>query len=152
MQILKELIFIKDWRLTNFSFKSLRTNAQIAVRFRSYSTFHTLKQKPQRTFPILPPVYSLFMCACCVMCAMMLHELKYELGRTEIAARIIIKGETVGKRAAFAAACTEGNNNNYNIYQLQLGCHPVAAVILHVYKIWNWLLINLSREGYIRSM
>jgi len=90
MQILKELIFIKDWRLTNFSFKSLRTNAQIAVRFRSYSTFHTLKQKPQRTFPILPPVYSLFMCACCVMCAMMLHELKYELGRTEIAARIII--------------------------------------------------------------
>ena len=24
-------------------------------------------------------------------------------------------------------------------------------VILHVYKIWNWLLINLSREGYMRS-
>jgi len=28
------------------------------------------------------------------------------------------------------------NNNNYNnnIYLLQLGCHPVAVVILHVYK------------------
>ena len=40
------------------------------------------------------------------------------------------------------------NNNNL----LQLGCHPVAVVILHVCKIWNWLLINLSREGYMRSM
>ena len=39
-------------------------------------------------------------------------------------------------------------NNNNNIYLLQLGCHPVAVVILHVYKIWNWLLINLSRESY----
>ena len=44
------------------------------------------------------------------------------------------------------------NNNNNNIYLLQLGCHPVAVVILHVYKIWNWLLINLSREVYMRSM
>ena len=41
---------------------------------------------------------------------------------------------------------------NNNIYLLQLGCNPVAVVILHVYKIWNWLLINLSREGYMRSM
>jgi len=37
------------------------------------------------------------------------------------------------------------NNNNNNYYLLQLGCHPVAVVILHVHKIWNWLLINLSR-------
>ena len=46
------------------------------------------------------------------------------------------------------------NNNNYYYYYylLQLGFHPVAVVILHVYKIWNWLLINLSREGYMRSM
>ena len=36
--------------------------------------------------------------------------------------------------------------------KLQLGCHPVAVVILHIYKIWNWLLINLSREGYMRRM
>jgi len=28
------------------------------------------------------------------------------------------------------------NNNNNN--KLQLGCHPVAVVILHVYKIWNF--------------
>jgi len=28
----------------------------------------------------------------------------------------------------------------------------VAVVILHVYKSWNRLLINLSREGYMRSM
>jgi len=28
------------------------------------------------------------------------------------------------------------NNNNYYYYYLQqLGCHPVAVVILHVYKI-----------------
>jgi len=26
-------------------------------------------------------------------------------------------------------------NNNNNIYLLQLGCYPVAVVILHVYKI-----------------
>jgi len=44
------------------------------------------------------------------------------------------------------------NNNKYYIYLLHLGCHPVAVVILHVYKILNWLLINLSREGYMRSM
>ena len=51
------------------------------------------------------------------------------------------------------------NNNNYNYYYyyyyyyylLQLGCHPVAVVILHV-KIRNWLLMNLSREGYMRSV
>ena len=27
-----------------------------------------------------------------------------------------------------------GNNNNNNIDYLQLGCHPVAVVILHVHK------------------
>jgi len=27
------------------------------------------------------------------------------------------------------------NNNNNNNNKLQLGCHPVAVVILHVYKI-----------------
>ena len=41
---------------------------------------------------------------------------------------------------------------NNNIYLLQLGCNPVAVVMLHVYKTWNWLLLNLSREGYVRSM
>ena len=52
--------------------------------------------------------------------------------------------------------CNNNNNNNNNnniiIYLLQLGCHPVAVVILYVYKTWNWLLLNLSREGYMRSM
>jgi len=38
------------------------------------------------------------------------------------------------------------------IYLLHLGCHPVAVVILHVNKTWNWLLLDLSREGYMRSM
>ena len=42
--------------------------------------------------------------------------------------------------------------NDNNIYLLQLGCHPVAVVILHVYKTLYWLLLNLSREGYMRSM
>ena len=46
--------------------------------------------------------------------------------------------------------CTKVNNNN--IYLLQLGCYPVAVVILHVNKTRNWLLINLSPEGYMRSM
>jgi len=44
------------------------------------------------------------------------------------------------------------NNNNNNNNKLQFGCHPVAVVILHVYKIWNWLLLNLSLEGYMRSI
>jgi len=44
------------------------------------------------------------------------------------------------------------NNNNNNIYLLQLGCNPVSVVMLHVYKTLNWLLLNLSSEGYMRSM
>jgi hypothetical protein len=31
-------------------------------------------------------------------------------------------------------ACSSGNNNNNNNNNLQLGCHPVAVVILYVYK------------------
>jgi hypothetical protein len=42
------------------------------------------------------------------------------------------------------------HNNNNN--KLQLGWYPVGVVILHVYKIWHWLLLNWSREGYMRSM
>ena len=42
--------------------------------------------------------------------------------------------------------------NNNNFYYLQLGFHPVVVVVLHVYKMRNWLLLNLSREGYMRSM
>jgi len=30
---------------------------------------------------------------------------------------------------------SNNNNHNYYYYLLQLGCHPVAVVILHVYKI-----------------
>ena len=44
------------------------------------------------------------------------------------------------------------NNNNNNIYLLQLGFNPVAVVMLHVHKTRNWLLLNLSLEGYLRSM
>jgi len=42
--------------------------------------------------------------------------------------------------------------NNINIYLLQLGRYPVAVVILHVNKTLNRLLLNLSLEGYMRSM
>ena len=35
----------------------------------------------------------------------------------------------------FHAMNNNNNINNNNIYLLQLGCHPVAVVILHVYKI-----------------
>ena len=49
--------------------------------------------------------------------------------------------------------CRQKYSVSYNnIYLLQLGCYPVSAVILHVYKTWNWLLLNLSRQGYMRSM
>jgi len=44
------------------------------------------------------------------------------------------------------------NNNYNNIYLLQWGCYPVAVVILNVNKTCNWLLLNLSREGYMRNM
>ena len=43
-------------------------------------------------------------------------------------------------------------SDDNNIYLLQLGCYPVAVVILHVNKTWNWLLLDLSREGYMRSL
>ena len=46
----------------------------------------------------------------------------------------------------------DDDNNNNNIYVLQLGFYPLVVVILHVNKTWNWLLLNLSREGYMRSM
>ena len=42
--------------------------------------------------------------------------------------------------------------NIIHIYLLQLGCYPVAVVIFHVNKTWNWLLLNLSLESYMRSM
>jgi len=44
------------------------------------------------------------------------------------------------------------NIYNIYIYLLHLGCHPVAVVILHANKTWNWLLLDLSQEGYLRSM
>ena len=31
-------------------------------------------------------------------------------------------------------------------------CQPVAVVILHVHKTWNCLLLDISLEGYMRSM
>jgi len=34
----------------------------------------------------------------------------------------------------------DDNNNNNNNNLLQLGCFPVAVVILHVNKTRNWLL------------
>ena len=44
----------------------------------------------------------------------------------------------------------DDDNNNNN--QQSPSCHPVAVIILHVYKIWNLFLINLSREDYMRGM
>ena len=35
---------------------------------------------------------------------------------------------------------------------MKLGCFLVEVVILHVYKVRNWLLLNLSREGYMRTI
>jgi len=46
----------------------------------------------------------------------------------------------------------EDGDNFIFIYLVQLGCYPVEVVILHVNKIWNLLLLDLIREGYIRSM
>jgi hypothetical protein len=44
------------------------------------------------------------------------------------------------------------DNNNNNNNKLQLIYHPVAVFNLHVYKHEIGLLLNLCREGYIRSM
>ena len=52
--------------------------------------------------------------------------------------------------SAVQALYNNNNNNNNNL--LQLGFYLVAVVILRVYKTWNWLLLNLSLEGYMRSM
>ena len=44
-------------------------------------------------------------------------------------------------REAESSSCAHLNNNNiHSIYLLQLCCHPVAVVILRVYKIWKWLI------------
>ena len=59
--------------------------------------------------------------------------------------------QALSKKNTFPNYALYRNTTN-NIYLLQLGCHPVAVVILHVNKTWNWLLLNLSREGYMRSM
>jgi len=48
---------------------------------------------------------------------------------------------------------TKRMNNNNNIYLLQLGCHPLTVVILHVNKHEiGYYVLNLIREGYMRSM
>jgi len=52
-----------------------------------------------------------------------------------------------------AFSLNNNNNNNNNIYLFTaIGLLPVAVVILHIHKTWNWLLLNLSREGYMRNM
>ena len=45
------------------------------------------------------------------------------------------------------------NNNNNNNNKLQVGCHLVEVVILHVYKILNLLLTYLlhGAETFLRS-
>jgi hypothetical protein len=40
------------------------------------------------------------------------------------------------------------DNNNY----VHLGCRPVTVVILHIYKYEVRLLLNLLREGRLRSV
>ena len=45
------------------------------------------------------------------------------------------------------------NNNNNNSNKLQLGCHPVAVVILHVHKYEEEKKVeNLNPEGCMRGM
>jgi hypothetical protein len=56
-----------------------------------------------------------------------------------------VMGMTVRLRA--------NNNNNNNYYLLQLGCHPVAVVFFNTNTKHEFrLLLNLRREGYMRSM
>jgi len=64
------------------------------------------------------------------------------------------RGASVQSTAGSRGVCISGNNNNnnnnyyyyYYYYLLQLGFYPVAVVILHLYKIWNWLLLNLMLD------
>jgi len=62
-----------------------------------------------------------------------------------------ISTNTANRNRRNTTAASLKHNNN-NIYLLQLGFRPGAVVILHVNKTWNWLLLNLSRQGYMRSM
>ena len=62
--------------------------------------------------------------------------------------------DTTGMTNLIMLYINNNNNNNYYYYYyylLQLGCYPVAVVILHVHKTLNRLLLNLSREGYMRT-
>jgi hypothetical protein len=54
--------------------------------------------------------------------------------------------------AVFCSSLTSWFYYYYYYCLLKFGCHPVAVVSLHVYKIWNWWLLNLGWEGYMRSM
>ena len=62
---------------------------------------------------------------------------------------MLVGGESGPKiRQEFYNDEDDDDNNNLQ----QLSCHPVAVVILYVKKTRNWFLLNLSREGYMRSM
>jgi len=70
--------------------------------------------------------------------------------------RLLIQAVLVSVRKFRLQALYNNNNNHCCRYccccLLQLGCYSVAVVILHVYKTLNWLLLNWSREGFMRSM
>jgi hypothetical protein len=74
---------------------------------------------------------------------------------TELLSQLGDDGE-VGEECSHSGwqsrAGNNNNKNNNNNNTLQLGCHPVAVVILRVYNYEIGLLLNLRREGYMRSM
>jgi hypothetical protein len=78
--------------------------------------------------------------------------MKYLL--TDIALKMCCSPESAFGRYIYNNNNNNNNahNNNNNTTKLQLGCHPVAVVILHVYKYEIGLLLNLRQEGYMRSM
>jgi len=72
--------------------------------------------------------------------------------RTCVARPVFLKQDSANRLYQGFRETKICSSNNNNIYLLQLGRYPVVVVILHINKTGNWLLINLSREGYMRSM
>ena len=104
--------------ITNSShFSPTNTKFSPTAQFNSLSAFR--KRPPPMTLPLSLPIA--------------LSCLRSTFARRTIGRNLEAHDRNIIKK-----------NNNNNL--LQFGCHPVAVVMLHVYKTWNWLLLNNLRR------